>query len=125
VQTREFGFRSLKGDFRFVFIGRVKQDINHIDLPLYSHAYLFNDLKSWRTNVEQDVKTCQRLISRYQQNLTEQSTLEAQVIESIKLTARRLEQRADISARVVIMRPGEFILSHLKAKNRDFFGDGG
>jgi hypothetical protein len=120
VQTREFGFRSLNGDFRFVFIGRVKQDINAIDLPLYGHVYLFKELRRWRANVESDVKHCQQFISWYQQNLTEQSALEARVVDSIKLAARRLEQTADIGARVIVMRPGEFILSHITPRNTEF-----
>jgi hypothetical protein len=42
------------------------------------------------------------------------------VVDSIKLAARRLEQTADIGARVIVMRPGEFILSHITPRNTEF-----
>ena len=120
MPSREFGFRSLNGNFRFVFIGRVKQDINAIDLPLYGHLHLFRNLRYWRQNVEPGVKTCQDFISHYQQNLTAQSALEKQVIEAIKLTSARLQNHADVSCRIVLRRPGELILSHLTPKRSEF-----
>lgn len=120
IHTREFGFRSLNGDFRFVLVARVKQDINAIDLPLYGHVYLLKDLAFWRKHIEPDVKTCQQFVWRYQQNLTEQALLEPRVVESIKLINRRIEANADIGARVIIRRPGEFILSHIVPKHPEF-----
>jgi hypothetical protein len=74
----------------------------------------------WRDQVEPDVKNCQRFISHYQQNLIQQFALEQHVIDSIKLTGRRLAQHADISARVMIRRPGEFLLSHIVPRHPEF-----
>lgn len=112
--------RSFSGDFRFVFIGRVKLDLNAINLPLYGHIYLFKDLRRWRSFTEGEVRQCQQFIYHYQHNLDEQAAIENRVVESIHTLKRRLDERADIAASVVLKRTGELLISRVVPRQREF-----
>lgn len=111
--------RNLVGDFRFVFIGRVRQDLNAINLPMFGHVFLFKDLRVWR-RIRHDARYAQNLLNRYQENPDEQHALEPSVIQAMTGVSARLEAAADVSCRIVLKRTGELSLRRLTPKRPEY-----
>ena len=111
--------RALYGDFRFAFIGRVRQDIRYINTPLFGHVYIFRDRHHWRHTVEPMVRDSQAFLFRYQQQLLEQHYIEYNVVNSVKTAMGRLEAECDVSARITLLRTGKISLYDLKFRSED------
>ncbi len=112
--------RYLSGDFRFVFVARVKQDYRSINLPLYGHVFMIQDLGAWRETIRPTVRRAQAQMMEYQQNLVEQEFLEQRVIHSILETLDALYERSVVSVNVILQRTGELALNKILSRKREF-----